>query len=310
MWRILITLPALTFAVALDNPALGQDARQPYGPFDAIAEGTRNSELRNLSLIDSQLDAVDQLRSGVVSVAQPRVLLGGPGVAVIPYGRRGILGLRPQGYVVMRRAPVVAYRRPYVLEPPPPPLPPDNYRPYVDESVRQPLGHESLQTGPNRWEYRPLYADDDRRLDEIHRDIERDLRLEDDVQADNAAGQRRLNQPAVASEPEELPVPREAADESPKARSAPPVRGQARDIARTRPASARPETTASPSASQQRPGVRVPPPPQPDPAIQPPNSLGKPEEGNRRDDQTKKPAGDPELRGPLLQNPATGAREF
>jgi hypothetical protein len=29
-----------------------------------------------------------------------------------------------------------------------------------DERARQPIGHESGPTGPNRWNYRPLYADD------------------------------------------------------------------------------------------------------------------------------------------------------
>lgn len=28
------------------------------------------------------------------------------------------------------------------------------------ERVRQPIGHQSGQTGPNRWNYRPLYAED------------------------------------------------------------------------------------------------------------------------------------------------------
>lgn len=29
-----------------------------------------------------------------------------------------------------------------------------------DERVRQPIGHESGQTGPNRWNYRPIYPED------------------------------------------------------------------------------------------------------------------------------------------------------
>ena len=59
MWRILINLLALTGAVAAGNSAFGQSEREPYGPFDAVAEGARNSELRRLSLIDSQLDTID-----------------------------------------------------------------------------------------------------------------------------------------------------------------------------------------------------------------------------------------------------------
>lgn len=30
-----------------------------------------------------------------------------------------------------------------------------------EEYARQPLGHRSLQTGPNRWEYHPIYVEDE-----------------------------------------------------------------------------------------------------------------------------------------------------
>ena len=175
MWRILITPLALAGALVYSETTLGQAPREPYGPFDAIAEGARNSELQRLSAIDAQLETVDSLRA--LRVAQPRVLLGRPDIAVYPYGRRGIFGLRPRGYVVARRTPVVVYGG----AAPAPPQPPTGYldRYYggysSDSEVRQPIGHESLQTGPNRWEYRPLYADDDRTLDSIHGEIERNF---------------------------------------------------------------------------------------------------------------------------------------
>ena len=197
MWRILIKLLALTGAVAAGNSAFGQATREPYGPFDAIAEGARNSELRRLSLIDSQLDTIDARRSLIVPIAQPRGLWGPNVAAVFPYGRRGILGLRPRGYVVVRRSPVVVDRRTYGLEGSPPGF---SYGAYTNDpygqSARQPIGHESLQTGPNRWEYRPLYAEDDGRLDEIHGQIERELRP--DGEAPSPRAMASLAEPQAA----------------------------------------------------------------------------------------------------------------
>ena len=81
---------------------------------------------------------------------------------------------------------------------------------------RQPIGHESLQTGPNRWEYRPLYAEDDGRLDEIHGQIERELRPDGEApspQRDGVVGRTtgRATDRASTIGPEELPVPRDDA---------------------------------------------------------------------------------------------------
>jgi hypothetical protein len=95
MWRILISLLALTAVLTHGKITLCQAPPEPYGPFDAIAEGARNSELRRLSMIDSQLDSVDALRA--LRVGQPRGLWGSDVAAVYAYGRRGILGLRPRG---------------------------------------------------------------------------------------------------------------------------------------------------------------------------------------------------------------------
>jgi hypothetical protein len=300
MWRISITLLTLAAACVSGKSTVGQESRRPYGPFDAIAEGAQNSELRRRSLIDSQLDAMDYLRSSIVPVAQPRALLGRADVAVYPYGRRGILGLRPRGYVVVRRVPINVNRGGYALEPPPPPAGYD-YGTYAGQSVRQPIGHESLQTGPNRWEYRPLYADDDRSLDEAHGQIERDVQQEADMlrpRRQTVGTARRTLEPA-ASDPEELPVPR---DEAIAREARPPVRGQARDIARSAAFSDEQtdRTTRRRAIGEDRRAVRTPPPPRPDPPSPPRTATDK-----------QAPAvEDSELRGPLLQNPSTGTREF
>jgi hypothetical protein len=283
MWRFLFLL--LCGYVVWGTAATAQDIGRPYGPFDAIAEGTRNSELRRLSLIDSQLDTVDRLRAGIVPVAQPRAWLRDPGVAaVVPYGRRGILGLRPQGYIVVRRAPVVANRPIFV-----PPSPPGALgggllaNDPASAPIRQPIGHQSLQTGLNRWEYRPLYADDDRWLDETHREIERNLGLAGTTR--DLRGTRSGDRAAV--EPEELPMPGDAAEASRDRRPANDL-GEARDIARS----------ANFAADQKEPklrdNVRVPPPPEPDPP-QPQSNV------RARSD---------EPRGPALGDPASGRREF
>jgi hypothetical protein len=304
MWRILITLLILTGAVAAGKTTLGQAPREPYGPFDAIAEGTRNNESRRLSLIDAQLDTVDAL--GALRLAQFRRPWGPDVAAVYPYGRRGILGLRPRGYVVVRRAPAVAYRGAYLTPPPPPDV---GYNLYggdpAGQPVRQPIGHESLQTGPNRWEYRPLYAGDDGRLDEMHGQIERNLRPDESELGSDREGAvgrntRRAGDRAATGEPEELPVPRD--DVARDARPPAPARGQARDIAR----SAAFAEQRNDRATRRQTGdanlrnLRPPPPPRPDPAAQP---ITAPEKRAPVND-------DAELRGPLLQNPATGTREF
>jgi hypothetical protein len=304
MWRILITLLAVTGAVAAGKTTFGQAPREAYGPFDAIAEGSRNNELRRLSLIGAQLDTVDALRE--LRVGQPRGLWGPDVAAVYAYGRRGILGLRPRGYVVVRRAPVVN-RRTYGVEGSPPGFSYGSYTndPY-SQSARQPIGHQSLQTGPNRWEYRPLYAADDGRLDEIHGQIEGDLRPGGDAFPTDGGDMigsdtRGAGGRAAASGPEELPIPRDQAVAQ-EARPPVPRRGQARDIAR----SAAFAGERNDAASRRQAGdanlrnLRPPPPPRPDPLAQP-----------RIAPEKRAPAtDDAELRGPLLQNPSTGTREF
>jgi hypothetical protein len=214
----------------------------------------------------------------------------------------------------------MAYRGPN-LTPPPPPVRGYGGDP-AGQSVRQPIGHESLQTGPNRWEYRPLYADDDGRLDEIHGQIERELRpnggelaSERDGAADSTT--RRASDRAAASAPEELPVPRDAAMTR-DVRSPANVRGQARDIARSNVVGGNVvgrNVVGSAAFANERAGAATrqqaadedrrtrsepPPPPRPDP----------PRQQTEADEKPPQSTGDPELRGPLLQNPSTGTREF
>jgi hypothetical protein len=296
MWRALLAI-SMTAAVMFGTAASAQEPQRPYGPFDAISEGAERSEAQRLSLIDSQLDTVDQLR--LAQVAGPRTLLRDPGVAAVyPYGRRGILGLRPRGYIVVRRAPSVpsaAYRRSYAVEP----QYDRGYDAYgfpIRQAVRQPIGHELLRTGPNRWEYRPLYAEDDRRLDETHFEIERNLRPLAEYDGAERTGyateERRPMGASRAAAPEELPEPQDLHNGGKLTKSdrAAPRRGEARDIAR--------DGVDDPTKR-----TNVPPPPQPDPPNQPRNSTGAPK-------PSSEPADDNELRGPLLQNPSTGAREF
>jgi hypothetical protein len=215
------------------------------------------------------------------------------------------------------------------LSPPQPP-PEAGYSLYAadprGQSARQPIGHQSLQTGPNRWEYRPLFADDDGRFDEIHGLIERDLRPGGDVfpsdRGDSIGSDTGgANSRTAASGPEELPIPSDDA----VAREAPPAaprRGQARDIARSgtarsgtaRSGTARSGTARSAAFAEERNDAatrhqvgdagnrnrRAPPPPRPDPPTQPRTAPEKPVPATD----------DAELRGPLLQNPSTGTREF
>lgn len=281
MWRILSAF-VVTATVLFSTAAFGQELRRPYGPFDAIAEGTERSESQRRSLIASQLDTVDQLR--LTQVAGPRAFFRDPNVtAVYPYGRRGLFGLRPRGYIVVRRPRIPTDRRSYAPQP-------SQYDPLYDgygysasPAVRQPIGHEQLQTGPNRWEYRPLYADDDRQLDDVHREIERELRPPaDDGYAERAGystNERRSMRAPRLNTPEELPEPQGPVNRSASSQSErPPQPGQARDIARD---------------EVERNNNHPPPPPQPDPP-----------------DQPQKSAEENDLRGPLLQDPAAGVREF
>ncbi len=151
------------------------------------------------------------------------------------------LGRRPAGYVVIRRAPVVVYQQREVLPPAPYPLT-DVYGYSARTAARQPIGHFSGQTGPNRWEYRPLYGDD-AEIDIEHAEVESNNLVESDdsrpaapttnqrpAERQPAARQPAERQPA-ASEPEELPPPRESGDRRTAVRRASNV-GAARDIAR------------------------------------------------------------------------------
>jgi hypothetical protein len=158
-----------------------------------------------------------------------------------------------------------------------------------------------LQTGPNRWEYRPLYADDDGALDSMHSEIERNLRPADDANQLPSEPPRRSDGPDASGDPEELPVPSDEPQQQ-QVRRAPPARGQARDIARSAAFSGeRNDAATKPGNGDEfRGNRRAPPPPRPDPPRQPATAPNKP-----------LPATDEaELRGPVLQNPSTGTREF
>jgi hypothetical protein len=175
-----------------------------------------------------------------------------------------------------------------------------------------------LQTGPNRWEYRPLYAEDDPAFDEMHRQIERELRPpmvnESATRARYAADAAPpLSNAATGDGPEELPEPLEQRPDE-KAADRATFRDGARDIAR-QAGEIRGQSSNGPAATIERPENRVPPAPQPDPPDQPRSAAtpAKPssERANEPDLTTAKPPlATQELRGPILQDPTTGAREF
>jgi hypothetical protein len=302
MWRILSAF-VVTAIAWVATTAAAQELRRPYGPFDAIAEGTARSESQRRSIIASQLDTVDQLR--LSQVAGPRTLFRDPNVtAVYPYGRRGIFGLRPRGYIVVRRPPIPRSQRSYAPESPQYEPRYDGYDYSASPTVRQPIGHEQLQTGPDRWEYRPLYADSDRDLDERDGQVERNLRPPaDDGYAERTGYATPRRQPRSAppvNSPEELPEPPEAVNGGAITQNdrTSPRRGQARDIARDELDDRPQRANVAGSIANGR-NNRPPPPPRPDPLDQPKNSPPQ-----------KQPAEDNELRGPLLKDPASGVHEF
>jgi hypothetical protein len=208
---------------------------------------------------------------------------------VYAYGRRGLLGRRPAGYIVVRRAPVYRQADVFSVSPPPVPYPPGDYGYSSRTAGRQPIGHFSGQTGPNRWEYRPLY-DDDVESDVAHDEVERSRLADEEYDRDVPSVIRRpaeserdapLTRPLPSegrgedSEPEELPPPRETQERRQPVRRA-STAGAARDIARDEARDA-PLTRPLPlegrgvSDERTRRRVNVPPPPVPD--------EGKDEEG-------------------------------
>lgn len=324
-----ILLGAVLLALALSSSLTADEVildRRPYTAYDAIEEGYLNSEAQRMSLINSQLDTVDRLRPFIVPVQLRRGYYArDPYVeAVYAYGRRGLFGRRPAGYVVIRRAPVVAYQQRQVFEPWPY-VPGDIYGYSARTAARQPIGHESRQTGPNRWEYRPLYADD-AELDAAHDDVERgQLADEDDVggraiESRPAIETERPDRRPAASEPEELPPPRESQERRSPVRGASNI-GAARDIARdeidrddqTTPLKGVPPAQAAAEEKQSRPRerarVKVPPPPVPDEGVQPAERATK-KPAVKPDKGAEPPPDEAPTEGPLLQNPLTGTKEF
>ncbi len=213
MWfisRFLILLGSVLVALALSSSLTAGEVlleRGPYTAFDAMVEGAISGEDRRLSLVASQLDTVDRLRSVTVPVQLRRgVYARDPSVAAVyPYGRRGLFGLRPSGYIVVRRTPAVVYQQPGIL--PPAPYASDDRSVYEGSgysartAARQPIGHFSGQTGPNRWEYRPLYGDD-AEIDVEHAEVESN----NPVERDDA----RLSAPTTNQRPHERqPVERQ-----------------------------------------------------------------------------------------------------
>jgi hypothetical protein len=97
----------------------------------------------------------------------------------------------------------VGPQAPYPFEPWPR-VPGDIYGYPLGRPIQQPLGHESVQTGPNRWEYRPIYPGD---------------RVKNVPAPGPALG------PAPA---EELPVPNRVNGAAPPTRLQPPAPSDAR----------------------------------------------------------------------------------
>ena len=157
-------LAAILIAIALSSSITADEVlleRRPYTAFDAMAEGARQQ--RGPAAVARRLAArhrrspeiADRARAVAPRGLRPRPERRG---RVRLWASRSV-GRRPAGYVVIRRAPVVVYQQREILPPAPYPLT-DVYGYSARTAARQPIGHFSGQTAPNRWEYRPLYGDD------------------------------------------------------------------------------------------------------------------------------------------------------
>jgi hypothetical protein len=144
----------------------------------------------------------------------------------------------------------------------------------------------------------------------MHREIERDL---GPARAPRSEAGTQAASGSIADDnaAEELPVPSDDAELARPERSRAP--GQARDIARGEPAEQKSRTTATStnltreSSSTSNRAAPVPPRPRPDPPDQIQSSADAVSEQPTEDQE--KPAEAP-LRGPLLQDPTRGTREF
>jgi hypothetical protein len=126
---------------------------RPYDGLTAGAEAYLNAEAQRRQNIARQLDHVERITwslglpnrsDGVVWYRDPPSL-----DYVYAYGQ-------PVGAAYVRRpaGPLFDVFEPW------PRVPGDIFG-YPDPApIRQPLGHISTQTGPNRWEYHPIYAED------------------------------------------------------------------------------------------------------------------------------------------------------
>jgi hypothetical protein len=236
----------------------------------------------------------------VTPVVGRRAILRNPNpAAVLPFGRRGLLGLRPQGYVIIGRAPATVYRRDLAVPPP------AGFGYRLDDAPLPPLA-PSIAGRPSGMDYDlwPAQAsfEDDQWLDQTHRQIERSLRPSSDANRNDVVRSYAPGPIVETGEPEELPLPAQPGA-TPANRATSATAGQARDIARPRESG---DLDRQPSQAQ------VPPPPQPDPPNQPTSTLG----GNSSVTRPA-PVSAPDAKaqpqnsgGPLLQDPNTGAGEF
>lgn len=143
---------ALLVWLSLAGIAAAQDA-PPYGGLEAATDSLAPHEAQRQDNINRQLQTIDQLQwwRGL----PPR----GAGVYVERYppsldyiyvtGRRGLFG----GYRER------VYFGTSDIFTPWPYVPGDIWSPIDDRSVRQPIGQRQIQTGPNRWESHPVYAE-------------------------------------------------------------------------------------------------------------------------------------------------------
>jgi hypothetical protein len=153
------TVPPVAAAQAIAPQAVASPAAtptfiaRPYDGLTAGAEAYLNAEANRRQDIARQLYHVEQLTwsIGLPNRSNGAVFYRDPASldSWYAYGR-------PSGAAYGRR---LGWPSADVFEPWPR-VPGDIFG-YPDPApIRQPIGHISTQTGPNRWEYHPLYAED------------------------------------------------------------------------------------------------------------------------------------------------------
>lgn len=122
---------------------------RPFSPFDASAEAAARSDLRHRQALKLQLNTIEQMKwySG----------FGASGFGA-PYFRSppslDYIYAHPRWNQYGSSVPAYGVFEPW------PYVPGDIWGYRWNATVRQPIGRREVQTGPNRWESHPVYADE------------------------------------------------------------------------------------------------------------------------------------------------------